>query len=119
MGCDPARPDCSVGCQDLIDSMYVKCDGVCMPDGYYYDPRKFQTWTFSMPHNRCKLSRVVISSCSVDNHGVLGGCEATAEDRCRALRLQFCLHCAPHRCLLCSKHVGSWRMDDTVGLVSN
>ena len=40
MGCDPARPDCAIGCQNLIDSMYIKCDGVCMPDGYYYDPRK-------------------------------------------------------------------------------
>jgi hypothetical protein len=38
MACDPAIPDCAPGCQGLIDKIYYDCDGICLPDGYYYDP---------------------------------------------------------------------------------
>lgn len=31
---------CPDGCQNRIDTMYVACDGVCLPDGYFFDPRK-------------------------------------------------------------------------------
>ncbi len=40
MSCDPAVPDCFYDCQPLIDLMYKVCDGVCLPDGYYFDPSK-------------------------------------------------------------------------------
>ena len=40
MGCDPARPTCYDQCQQMIDRMYVRCDDVCLPDGYYHDPSK-------------------------------------------------------------------------------
>jgi len=38
MNCDPALPTCAPGCQGLIGKLYINCDGVCLPDGYYYDP---------------------------------------------------------------------------------
>jgi len=40
MGCDPAQPSCSLGCQKLINKLYENCDEVCLPYGYYFDPRK-------------------------------------------------------------------------------
>lgn len=40
MGCDPALPDCFPTCQALVDQLYTQCDSVCLPDGYYFDPRK-------------------------------------------------------------------------------
>jgi hypothetical protein len=39
MGCNPAMPACSSGCQNLIDKLYINCDNVCLPDGYYFDPQ--------------------------------------------------------------------------------
>ena len=38
--CDPARPVCDTGCQELIDRMYWACTEVCLPEGYYFDPNK-------------------------------------------------------------------------------
>jgi len=38
VGCDPTKPECPVGCQDLIDTLYWSCAGVTLPDGYYFDP---------------------------------------------------------------------------------
>lgn len=40
-GCNPAQEFCVPGCQSLITKVYWECDSVCLPDGYYYDPRKF------------------------------------------------------------------------------
>lgn len=40
MGCDPALPDCYTDCQGLVDQLYFQCDSVCLPEGYYFDPRK-------------------------------------------------------------------------------
>lgn len=40
-GCDPAVPICSQGCQNYITNVYWDCDSVCLPDGYYFDPRKY------------------------------------------------------------------------------
>jgi hypothetical protein len=37
MHCDPAIEFCYFNCQELIDQMYESCDGVCLPDGYYFD----------------------------------------------------------------------------------
>ena len=38
ISCEPTRSFCPRGCQDLIDELYVNCDGVTMPDGWYFDP---------------------------------------------------------------------------------
>mmetsp|Transcript_10901 Transcript_10901/g.14194 ORF Transcript_10901/g.14194 Transcript_10901/m.14194 type:complete len:154 (+) Transcript_10901:249-710(+) len=40
MSCRPASGTCASGCQNLIDLMYVRCDGVILPDGFYYDPEQ-------------------------------------------------------------------------------
>jgi hypothetical protein len=40
MGCNPAMPACSSGCQKLIDKLYQNCDEACLPYGYYFDPHK-------------------------------------------------------------------------------
>lgn len=37
MHCDPTFPDCYYDCQSLIDAMYVACDGVCLPQEYFFD----------------------------------------------------------------------------------
>eukprot|EP01039_Chlorochromonas_danica_P001100 gene1100-1195_t len=39
MGCDPTYPTCAEGCQDLVKRVYYRCDGVCLPNGYYFDPQ--------------------------------------------------------------------------------
>ena len=36
--CDPALNECPVGCQQVIDDVYHMCNGICLPDGYYFDP---------------------------------------------------------------------------------
>lgn len=43
MGCDPTLKDCFSDCQRLVDQLYRQCDDVCLPDGYYFDPRKYHT----------------------------------------------------------------------------
>jgi hypothetical protein len=40
MDCNPALPECFIDCQERIDIMYRNCQGVCLPDGYYFDPSK-------------------------------------------------------------------------------
>jgi hypothetical protein len=40
MGCDPTLRECFSDCQKLVDQLYRQCDDVCLPDGYYFDPRK-------------------------------------------------------------------------------
>jgi hypothetical protein len=37
ISCDPARPVCFDGCQQKIAKLYMECDGICLPTGYYYD----------------------------------------------------------------------------------
>ena len=37
-GCSTAKDECGVGCQELIDSIYTRCEGVTLPRYYYYDP---------------------------------------------------------------------------------
>ncbi len=38
MMCDPTYATCPVGCQKLVDALYANCQGVCLPDGYFFDP---------------------------------------------------------------------------------
>jgi hypothetical protein len=39
MGCDPAHAECAPGCGALVKKLYRNCANVCLPDGYYFDPR--------------------------------------------------------------------------------
>ena len=40
ISCEPTRQACPRGCQPLINQLYVACDGVELPDGWYFDPDK-------------------------------------------------------------------------------
>ncbi len=40
MGCNPAVEFCPDGCQNLVDNLYAACDGVTLPDGLHYDPKR-------------------------------------------------------------------------------
>lgn len=42
-GCDPALDVCFPSCQGYIKNVYFDCDGVCLPEGYYFDPRKISS----------------------------------------------------------------------------
>ncbi len=44
-GCDPTIGTCVLNCQQLINTLYSDCDGVCLPDGYYFDPSLFFLFT--------------------------------------------------------------------------
>jgi hypothetical protein len=58
LGCDPVQDDgCptqpayginpkQITCQDLIKDLHWNCDGVTLPDGYYYDPQRTITGTW-------------------------------------------------------------------------
>jgi hypothetical protein len=38
MMCDPTLNVCPVGCQGLVNELFKDCEGVCLPDGYFFDP---------------------------------------------------------------------------------
>jgi hypothetical protein len=42
MKCNPALQYCQGNCQNLVDATYRNCDNICLPDGYYYDARKYR-----------------------------------------------------------------------------
>jgi len=37
MNCITARPECYADCQEQLDLVKKACDGVCLPDGYFFD----------------------------------------------------------------------------------
>lgn len=39
MQCDPTQDVCPVGCQALVNHLFQDCAGVCLPDGYFFDPK--------------------------------------------------------------------------------
>ena len=41
MKCNPALQSCQGNCQFLVDDTYSSCTGICLPDGYYFDARKY------------------------------------------------------------------------------
>ncbi len=45
MNCDPARPTCYFSCQPLIDLMYLSCDEQCLPEGYFFDSGKLESYS--------------------------------------------------------------------------
>jgi hypothetical protein len=40
MSCDPTHPVCQPKCQNKVNYLYYACDDICLPDGYFFDPRK-------------------------------------------------------------------------------
>ena len=47
MGCDPALPNCYFNCPPLVKNVYQLCDSVCIPDGFYFDPKKTMSGCFN------------------------------------------------------------------------
>ena len=47
MACDPTQSRCPKKCQSKVNSLYTKCDGVRMPDGFFFDPNKELTGELS------------------------------------------------------------------------
>ena len=37
MNCIAARPECYSDCQDQLELVKKACEGVCLPDGYFFD----------------------------------------------------------------------------------
>ena len=69
IGCEPVQTVCpsDPDCQTSIDSMYLNCEGVALPDGYYYDPK----WTITGPWDtdvKNKL-RIEIERCGCSKAG--------------------------------------------------
>ncbi len=42
LSCDPTKPTefCDPACQYALDYQYVACEGICLPDGFYFNPGK-------------------------------------------------------------------------------
>ena len=47
MGCDPALPNCYFNCPPLVRNVYQLCDSICLPDGFYFDPKKTMSGCFN------------------------------------------------------------------------
>ena len=56
MYCDPASDQCNSGCQLLIDGLYHVCAGICLPDGYYYDPQSLMPGCFKDNTDMIKMA---------------------------------------------------------------
>ena len=40
VGCDPTTPFCDPLCQKWIEYQFAACNGVCLPDGFFFDASK-------------------------------------------------------------------------------
>jgi len=56
MGCDPALPNCYFNCPPLVKNLYHLCDSMCIPDGFYFDPKKTMKGCFSDNLKNMKIS---------------------------------------------------------------
>ena len=56
MNCDPAADQCNPGCQVLIDGLYHVCSGMCLPDGYYFDPQSQMEGCFAENKDKFKIA---------------------------------------------------------------
>ena len=59
MNCNPTLSDCYFDCQALIDQVYVTCDDICLPDGYYFDPQSTMSGCFksNLPELKIQIER--------------------------------------------------------------
>mmetsp|Transcript_29725 Transcript_29725/g.32355 ORF Transcript_29725/g.32355 Transcript_29725/m.32355 type:complete len:136 (+) Transcript_29725:16-423(+) len=62
-GCDPALDSCYTTCQGYIKNVYFDCDGVCLPEGYYFDPQEELTGCFSANQFKFKIK---VERCGCD-----------------------------------------------------
>lgn len=71
IGCEPVQTVCpsDPDCQTAIDRMYLNCEGVTLPDGYYYDPKWTITGTWG-PDVKNSL-RIEIERCGCNSVGGL------------------------------------------------
>ena len=55
MGCSPTKSTCDNDCVDLIVDLYEYCDGVVLPDGFYFDVAMSLpgTWNEAQKSSRC------------------------------------------------------------------
>lgn len=87
IGCDPvqdtgcpATPDmennkAKTPCQELISDMHWNCDGVVLPDGYYYDPQRTITGAWGADGKASDVKtrlNVAIGRCGCVGSGVEG-----------------------------------------------
>lgn len=62
--CDPAVSECEPNCVDLIERLYWSCDGVCLPDGYYFDPQ----WTLGgCWEDALAMMKIHVERCGCDS----------------------------------------------------
>jgi hypothetical protein len=93
MACDPAVPDCGENCQGSIGKMYVECDSICLPDGYYFDacklPHLRTYFRPTSPDTSTTPTTTAFPFYSLSEHGVgmLGSGQTRAEDHGGAMRL--------------------------------
>ena len=59
MGCDPTQGECYFNCQAKVDALYKYCDSGCLPDGYFYDPRKLIPYLI-LCVNQCALLYLIL-----------------------------------------------------------
>jgi hypothetical protein len=45
--CEPVNVDCPVGCEELLGDFLSKCDGICLPDTYFFDPQNTMAGCFA------------------------------------------------------------------------
>jgi len=85
--CDPTHPVCDPVCQNAVDYQYVACLGVCLPDGFYFNPGQTldAQFTLSYAYNYCILHIIF----SYDMARVLGRCISGLVHRCRTMWMQF------------------------------
>ena len=72
MSCDPTESTCAPGCQQRIAEMYVACDGVTMPDGFYFDPNKQVTGRWNKEAKAKLKIEVEKCGCSAAVRGAAG-----------------------------------------------
>lgn len=55
MGCSPTKHTCEGECEELILNLYEYCEGVILPDGFYFDVAMSMpgTWNEEQKRSRC------------------------------------------------------------------
>lgn len=67
--CEPTNELCPEGCQKLLDFFFKVCDGVCLPETYFFDPQ--MTMAGCWDDHKTELNRhVKRCGCSAASSGV-------------------------------------------------
>ena len=57
IGCSLSQATCPSSCQGYIDDLYRKCDGVTLPENYYFDPP-----VSNSDQQACYVSLIIVKS---------------------------------------------------------